>query len=253
MDESQKVLNTTAERLHKHFENEVTALIQSYYAGKSINNIASGNEDIYHGLHDSAICWNIILHSLQTTFFITLGRIFDTDPKVFSIHSYLRSYIKSPEWFTQDALRVRKGWPKREYEPAWIQEYLDNAYYPKLEDFLKYKQMVKPYQERYESIYKPIRHNIMAHKNFEMIDSLNDLFKGTNIGIIEDTILFLYQLHSSIFDLIYNGKKNELSHYKFSEDERVDTDMAKILSHFNINRLSENGADSKDPDGYEAY
>jgi len=234
MDEDQKTLGTTAERMHKHFENEVTALAQSYYAWKSINNIASGNEDIYHGLHDTAICWNIILHSLQTTFFITLGRIFDTDTKVFSVHSYLRSYINNPEWFTPDALRIRKGWPKREDEPEWYQEYLSKAYYPKPEDFIEFKKLIKPYQVRYESVYKPIRHNLMAHKNFEMLESFNDLFKGTDISILEGMILFLYQLHSSIFDLIYNGLRKELSHYTFSEDERVNTDMVKILSRFNI-------------------
>ena len=67
------------EQIHKEFGVDVNIAITAFYTWRSINIAASDSKDILQGLNKNSLSWNIITHSLQNTFFIAMGRIFDTD------------------------------------------------------------------------------------------------------------------------------------------------------------------------------
>ena len=96
------------ENAYKIFRNEVTTAAWSFFVWKGFNNIASADKEIYWAINENALSWNIITHSLQSTFFITLGRLFDIDGEAFSVHSLLRSSIDNIDQFSLDNLRQRK-------------------------------------------------------------------------------------------------------------------------------------------------
>ena len=107
------------EELYKEFESEINVACWSFYAWKNINNIAVGDEKTYHALSRNALSWTIILYSLQSTFFIAIGRLFDKDERSFSVHAFLRTCIKNIDQFSKDALRERKIKGSETDKPYW--------------------------------------------------------------------------------------------------------------------------------------
>jgi len=155
------------EELYKEFQSELNVACLFFYTCKNIKNIAVGDKKVYHALNRNKLSWNIILSPLQSTFFIVLGRLFDIDGKTFSVHTFLRACIENIEQFSKDALRERKIKGSEADKLSWLDEYIEKSYQPNKEDFLKLKGEVSKRQKRYESIYKPIRHKIFAHKELK--------------------------------------------------------------------------------------
>ena len=222
------------EELYKEFHNELTVACQSFYVWKNINNIAVDDKKVYHALNRNALSWNIILYSLQGTFFIAIGRLFDLNRKAFSVHSFLRAHIENIGQFSKNALRERKIKGSEADKLPWLDEYIKKSYQPNKEDFLKLKGEVSKRQKRYKSIYKPIRDKIFAHKELNGIKHVNELFKKLKIGEMQDLLGFLYQIEEIIFQLLYNGRLMKIGDFTFNEEERVVEDIAGLLDKIKV-------------------
>ncbi len=217
------------EELYKVFQSELNVACSSFYAWKNIHNIAAKDDKIYHALNKNSLSWNIILHSLQSTFFITIGRLFDIDGKTFSVHTLLRACIENIDQFSKYALRERKIKSSGTDGLSWLDEYIEKSYQPNKEDFLKLKGEVSKRQKRYELIYRPIRHKVFAHKEFKEIRCIDELFKKAKIGEMQDLLCFLYQIERIIFQLLYNGRLMNVGDFTFNEEEYVMKDIAGLL------------------------
>ena len=217
------------EELYKEFQSEINAACWSFYAWKNIKNIAIDDKIVYRALNRNALSWNIILYSLQSTFFIAIGRLFDIDGKTFSVHTFLRACIENIDQFSKDALRERKTKGSEADKLFWLDEFIEKSYQPNKEDFLKLKGEVSKREKRYELIYKPIRHKIFAHKELKEIKCVDELFKKAKIGEIQDLLCFLYQIKMIIFELLYNGSLMNIGYFTFNEEELVMKDIAGLL------------------------
>jgi len=217
------------EKLYKEFQSEVNVVCWSFYTWKNIHNIAAGDKKVYHALNRNALSWNIILYSLQSTFFIAIGRLFDIDGKTFSVHTLLRACIENIDQFSKDALRERKIKGSEADKLPWLDKYIEKSYQPNKEDFLKLKGEVSKRKKRYESIYKPIRHKIFAHKELKEIKHVDELFRKAKIGEMQDLLCFLYQIEMIIFQLLYNGRLMNVGDFTFNEEEFVIKDIAGLL------------------------
>lgn len=211
------------------YRNEVTAITWSFFVWKSINVIASKNEDVNSGINETALSWNTIISSLQTNFFITLGRLFDTDSGTFSLHFLLRLCAQNITQFSSESLRARKIKENNDQIPEWLDGFMKNTYQPNGADFRELRKTVKHIQRTYENIYKPIRHKVFAHKENAAIDTYYELFGKTNINQLEGIINVLNQLDKLIFDLFYNGKLNKIEDYIISEEERTLRDVELLM------------------------
>jgi hypothetical protein len=217
------------EELYKEFESEINVASWSFYAWKNINNIAVSDEKTYHVLNRNALSWTIILYSLQSTFFIAIGRLFDKDERSFSVHAFLRACIENIDQFNKNALRERKIKGSEADKLPWLDEFIEKSYQPNKKDFLKLKGEVSKRQKRYESIYKPIRHKVFAHKEFKEIKCIEILFKKAKIGEIQDLLCFLYQIERIIYQLLYNGQLMNIGDFTFNEEELVTKDIVGLL------------------------
>ena len=218
------------EELYKEFQSELNIACSSFYAWKNIKKIAAEDNKAYHALNRNALSWNIILYSPQSTFFIATGRLFDLNRKAFSVRSFLRVYIENIGQFSKNALRERKIKGSGTDELPWLDEYIEKSYQPNKEDFLKLKSEVSKRQKRYESTYKPIRDKIFAQKELNRIKRVDELFKKTEIGEIQDLLYFLYQTERIIFQLLYNGRLMNIGDFTFNEEEFVMKDIAGLLN-----------------------
>ena len=217
------------EELYKVFQEELNIACSSFYTWKNIRNIAASDKKVHHALNRNPLSWNIILISLQSTFFITIGRLFDKDRRSFSVHMFLRKCIENVDQFSKDALRKRKIEGSEADKPSWLDEYMEKSYQPNEEDFLKLEGEVSKRQKQYELIYKPIRHKIFAHKDLINIKCVDILFGEAKIGEMQDLLCFLYQIERIIFQLLYNGRLKNIGDFTFNEEEFVIKDIAGLL------------------------
>lgn len=216
--------------LCKEFESEVNAVCWSFYTWKNIKKIAANDEKIHHALNGNALSWTIILYSLQSTFFITIARLFDIDKKSFSTRTFLKECSENINQFSKDALRERKIKGSDAGKPPWLDEFIEKSYQPNKKDFLKLKGEVSKRQKLYNSIYKPIRHEIFAHKDIERIKCVDELFREVKIDETQDLLYFLYQIKMIIRELLENGIWEKIGYYPFNEEEFVMKDIAGLLN-----------------------
>lgn len=222
------------ERLNQHFREEFAAAAHAFFLWKGINNCAAQDQAIHRGLNEQALLWNIITHSLQTTFFIALGRLFDTDGEAFSAHAFLRGCIASIEQFGVDALRARKISSAGGKEPDWLEKYMKDVYVPSLSDFQKLRGELSKRQAQYEEIYRPIRNQIFAHRDAKTMENVEALFGKTRIDQIEELLWFLYQIQQIVNQLLYNGLLAKIGDFDFSEEEHVVEDVRELLRRLRI-------------------
>ncbi len=217
------------EEAYKEYQSELNIACWSFYAWKNIQNIAADDKKVYCALNRNRLSWSIILYSLQSTFFSAIGRLFDTDGRTFSVHTFLRACIENIDQFSKDALRERKIKGSDADKLPWLDKYIEKSYQPNKEDFLKLKGEVLKRQKRYESIYKAIRNKIFAHKELKEIKCVDELFRKAKIGEMQDLLCFLYQIEMIIFQLLYNGRLMNIGDFTFNEEESVMKDIAGLL------------------------
>ena len=75
----------------------------AYFAWKEINNRAASDNLVLRGLNEHADFWNIALHSLQSTFFLGIGRLFDSDKVSFSVDWLLKLCADNVAEFSRPA------------------------------------------------------------------------------------------------------------------------------------------------------
>ena len=208
---------------------EVTNASWSFYVWKHINNVACNNAEVQKALSKNALCWRVITHSLQNTFLITLGRIFDNDGRSLTAERLLKMCITHINQFGGEALRDRKMAGVDGPEPGWLDEYVRAAYRPTEDDLGSLLSQVLEQKAIHNEFYTPIRHKVVAHRDWDTIARVDELFGKTNIGQIQEMLDLLFQIEKIVWDLLYNGKLNQVGDYKFDEEGRVREDVEAML------------------------
>ena len=221
------------ERLHQHFREEFAAA-HAFFLWKGINNCAANDWEVYRSINEQALSWNIITHSLQTTFFIALGRLFDADGDAFSVHSYLRSCIENIDQFSATELRKRKIAANNGNVPDWLEEYMLDAYVPCESDFQRLRGELSKRQKQCEEIHRPIRNQIFAHKDAESMENVESLFEKTRIDQIEELLSFLYQIQEVVWQFLVNGRRSSVGDFALAEEEYVVDDARDMLARLRI-------------------
>ena len=160
------------------FRTEAQAGAQFLYAYLSFISIISEKRKTYNEVNKTALFWNTTMGSLQTSFFIVLGRIFDQRSK-HNIDKLIRIAQDNKKIFSKGALAKRK---KSESANAdeWLDDYLKSVYEPTAKDFRDLKKKIKEFRKIYESNYRDIRHKIYAHKEVSDAEETQKLFSKTN-------------------------------------------------------------------------
>src|SRR6266480_4226622 len=94
--------------LLNEYSNEMHITASSFFAWKSINNLAATDSRILQALQPNALSWNIIAHSLQVTFFTALGRIFDRDSRSLTVRSFISKCQEHIAEFSKPAFEARR-------------------------------------------------------------------------------------------------------------------------------------------------
>ena len=194
--------------------------ISCFYTEIVINQFARDDENIYQALNKHAGFWNVHRYCLQSTFFITLSRVFDVSGDVRSIHTLLSTAIKHPELFSKDALRTRKiaivhG------TPDWLEAFINEAWEPTVPDLRELRKSLKSFMATFQALYAPVRNQVFAHSIVTDQQLINELFERLRIAEIDQLLYGLRDLLSNLSDLFYNGHKPALGKNTYSYKDRI--------------------------------
>ncbi|GAB2597829.1 AbiU2 domain-containing protein [Nitrincola alkalisediminis] len=204
------------------FRNEIDKAIMSYSAWHSFHDLASSDRSAYSAFNRNAAYWNISQYTLQMSYYVALGRVFDCNEKSISIFKLVRSCKKNINDFSKASLAVRKG------SELWTEEYKANVYTPSLRDFENIRLKVKAVKQLFDDKIQPVRHKVFAHLNDDTVDNTKDLFAKITISELEGVLHFLDQLYRYIWELYYNGRLIDIDDGVFSMNDRVSSDLQKI-------------------------
>ena len=146
-------------------QQEVALAIECFYAHEEMNNYAAENPAVLRGFNEAAFFWITVRYSLLTTFFITLGRLFDEDGDTLSLGKLLRATAEHPDYFSKEALAERKRRAFGGGEPDMAGRLHEGYLAARGGGFEEHSaDALGPWRRKYEALYQPIRHKVFAHK-----------------------------------------------------------------------------------------
>lgn len=110
------------------FQSEIEYGIQYFYAFLAFNASLSKNPEAYNKVNQTPLFWNTVMEGLQTSYFITLGRIFDQN-SAHNVDRLMNMAQKNIEIFSKSSLAERKKADARNADD-WIDEYLESVHVP---------------------------------------------------------------------------------------------------------------------------
>jgi AbiU2 len=186
------------------FRQEAEAGTQFLSAYLAVHRAAGDYRSVHRLLNEAPLFWNTNLGALQTSMFITLGRIFDPKAK-HSVHKLLNSARNNQHLFSKQALGRRK---QRTASNAseWLSSYLLDVHVPTVADFRALGKQVDKWRRVYEKNYRNLRHRYFAHREVSESEEIAALFAKTTIIELQELFAFLSALHNALQQLFLNGR-----------------------------------------------
>ena len=200
---------TNVEKLLQEYRNEVNIAVSSFYTWKTINGLAKSDDKVLCALNTNGLSWSIIAHSLQITFLTVLGRIFDNNPRSLTVNSFICKCRDAIRQFSKASLEVRRLNGSHGVRPDYLDDHLKDACEPSSADFDALDRAAQKYKTIYQKNYHPIRNKLIAHKDYATMGSRDSLYAKTNIGEIEELLLFLHQIEKVVDQWYLNGRMTD--------------------------------------------
>jgi len=203
---------------------EIDDVTAFFHTHEEMHRLASEDDCLLEALNADALFWRTQRLSLQAAFMIGLGRIFDGAPDAYSIHKVVRATQRHPEFFSKEAFAARRS--PNEVRPNYLDEFMKGVWEPKTDVLQQLEDELAKHNERFKSIYRPIRHAIFAHRLVNSKEAVFELFAKTDRKELEGIIDFLRDLIEQIEQLYMNGKRPELglrSNDRFIKEIRAST------------------------------
>ncbi len=218
--------------LYEVIDGEVEMAISCFYTERALNQSALDDEAVYSFLNRHAGFWNVHRYCMQSTFFITLGRVFDTSGDVRSLHTLLGAIIKHPELFSKDRLRARKI-ALVHSTPDWLDDRVKEAWEPNATDLRLFKQSIKPLTTTFHNLYAPIRHQVFGHSILTEQQLVQQLFGKLQLADIDALLYALRDVLSNLDDLFLNGNKPAMGTRSYGYRERINVEVQRLLGEAN--------------------
>ncbi|OGS80865.1 MAG: hypothetical protein A2Z94_03625 [Gallionellales bacterium GWA2_55_18] len=213
--------------------NEVNTAIECFYTYIEIHNYAAEDKRIFKVLNENPTFWNINLYSLQTTFFIVLGRIFDDGEDTHSIHKLLAATVAHSEFFSKNALGARKA--AAGLKPDDVDSYIADVFEPQVPDLRVLKKTFSIHRVNYDATYADIRSRVFAHNILISKQDVGALFDKALIGEINNMLYNLKDILDALRDLVQNGRRPEFGVRTYEYQNRIKQRVRKTFDRLVLN------------------
>jgi len=196
------------------FRAEAQSGAQMLYAFLSLQTTLAEKKNLRDAVNENPLFWKTSLAAMQTSFFITLGRVFDESSKhnLFALLKYAEDHA---DIFSLDALAARKRAASANAD-EWLEGYLATAHVPTGDDFHRLRRRAQHYNRIYRKNYKRIRNKIYAHKEATDDATVQSLFANTRIRELENIFVYLNKVHECLWQLLNNGREPRLRAMPYS-------------------------------------
>jgi len=213
----------------ENFRRESVTAAQYIYAEMAIQHAASKSKRLLNRLNNTPTFWLSCSAALQSSAYISLGRIFDTNSK-YNVAALLDAMEKNLDLFQREGLASRKR-NGSEIEPPWLAEYLEGAYYPTIKDVNRLRGMVEKYRVIYERAIKPARNKYLAHREKEEHAEVKALFGRGTVRELWRLTTFLYQLYEVLWEQLHNGRRPVFRSLRHSVKSIYDANYQRTSPH----------------------
>jgi hypothetical protein len=190
------------------FRTEEEVAQQYFFCYLAIRQLAAGSAELLKLLNSTPLFWITTHHSLLVAAFVALGRVFDQNSR-HNIDRLLKVAAADIALFSKASLAQRKE--AEGIARAEAIDYVRDAYEPAVDDFRFLRKEVGRYRRLYEARYRDVRDKVFAHKELSTTGDANALLAKTNIEEMKSIFGFLYALHESLWELLFNGRKLDLT------------------------------------------
>jgi hypothetical protein len=212
-----------------NFQHEAYLAAQYLYSDMAIQHAASKSRTLYNRLNLTPRFWNTHSAACQVAAYLCIARVFDRSSP-FNIDALLDSFEADLDKFSRSALADRKRDGKKE-DPAWLQQYLESAYFPTKKDVDRLRKKVLEYREIYSRAIEPARHKYIAHRVKVKHEEVQALFAGGRVSEIWRLVTFLYALYNALWQQYHNARKPVLQPLRYSVKRIYDTDNQQSSPH----------------------
>ena len=207
--------------------NEVDSAIESFFTYISMHNEIASDAELKRKINKNPTFWLIVLSSLQTKFFISLGKIFDDHKHAHSIGKLKCSIDKNKELFSNKELAKRKS--PNGVIPDWLDDYIMNTMEPTSDDFRKFKKQFAKCRSIWNLGCKDIRNKVIAHIELKEPSEITNLFQKTNILEIEEMLYTLHDTLESLWQLQHNGGTPVFGVREYGYKSRIKSTTASAM------------------------
>lgn len=231
-----------------NFDHESSVAARYMYAEMAIQHAASKSKKLLNRLNNTPTFWITCGASFQSSAYITIARIFDKGSK-YNIDKLLDSMEQNLHLFQRNALANRKRDGKTE-DPDWLENYLKSAHFPKSNDVVRLRKMVKKYRDIYNRTIMLVRHNYLAHRGIVDQVEVQKLYASGKIRELWRLTTFLLQLNNLLWEQYHNGRKPvfrslrhsvksiyDAKHQGSSPSESIVSDVKKLMQFIEFAKL----------------
>lgn len=213
----------------ENFRRESATAAQYIYAEMAIQHAASKSKKLLNRLNSTPTFWLSCNAALQSSAYISLGRIFDTNSK-YNVTALLDAMEGNLDLFQREGLASRKR-NASEMDPPWLAGYLEEAYYPTIKDVIRLRTMVEKYRVIFERAIKPARNKYLAHREKEEHGEVQALFAGGTVREMWRLTTFLQQLYEVLWEQLHNGRRPVFRSRRHSVKSIYDSSYQRTSPH----------------------
>jgi hypothetical protein len=212
---------------HKYFEPLYSDIVTGYNSIIiliTINELLLTNNDIYRCIgKEYPYFWVETINAHESNVFINLGKIFDRDARVQSIHFLKRWLIKNDSELKEERIKARSGQRRK---IKW-DDYRKNIHVFSRKDFLSYEKKVSSLYNEYDPKIKDWRNKIYAHREHYENDEIR--LETVRYNYIEQIYAGLHGLYNDAFNAFYNGFRFSLEPRKLLNEEVIIQQTTEVL------------------------
>lgn len=195
------------ERQLDSFGQEAANIASYVYAEMALHQALAVSSKALAAVNRTPLLWRTIYGALQSSTYISLGRVFDLDSS-YNIEALLAAMQRNLDIFSRTSLEKRKA-ASGLSDTFQLQRYIATAHILDENDIRRIRRAVARRRLVYEQAMKPARNRHLAHRE-KRGAAVQALYAKATAGEMWRLSCFLCQLHQSLFDLYHNGQRPNL-------------------------------------------
>ena len=218
-------------------DGDLDAALDAYFMFEALNDRArTGGPKTWSALQRDAHFWVTYRDHLQTATIIIGARVFDISGDAYSIHRLLRDAEKHFDFFSHDALKLRKE--RLNLEPKILKNYFVGLPVAERAWIYKLRNALKPHAKRFKDVYQPLRNQVYAHTLVTDRQDIAKLFANTNPADLGECLMKARELVGLLKQMFDNGHEPVLG---IMRHDRHRKECAKVVGNV-LERLARSRA-----------